>query len=352
MHNIASAERARNIAQNLRPSDISAYFDKVQAWVPQRLSGAALEQLQQHCGGRLDVRNWTPKWDREGRYRQRLQLNQPKPQALKQLSRIDGAHVNFVEVSLDWTFDDYHQLEEADWLIKQHWVKPWHGKQEVREAKSTRYWAQRGARNVPLSYSDKASRITGEEHCLHMDWRVVSYEAVQRIGIEEAEDLCGYDLPEFWQKRLLLYAVDERKLGRAYHRQMLGQRRRRPWITRGRKHRTWQYDIDCDQQRGYLIMKVYADGQTQQLLDMYRTLELKQCLIPIQIQSRLFSQAEAGGEDAVEAVQMGEYAKDGNTVLDSRLSHWQASGIRSNMWFGSIYHREERMRTHQLMNVE
>src|SRR5262249_33799051 len=47
-------------------------------------------------------------------------------------SRLKGVHLNGVEVSLDWTFDDAYQLEQADWLVRSHWVKRWHGKQQVK----------------------------------------------------------------------------------------------------------------------------------------------------------------------------------------------------------------------------
>ena len=90
---------------------------------------------------------------------QLLQLRQPKPDARKFLSQLRSAYVNILEASLDWTFDDIWQLQEADWLVRHHWVKQWHGLQRIREAHDTQYWASRGARNVPVVYSDRKSRI-------------------------------------------------------------------------------------------------------------------------------------------------------------------------------------------------
>ena len=102
MENLSAIERACNVAQNLRPCDVSAYFDRLQVWLPQPLTRAELRKLSAQCGGGIYYKNERAKWDRHGRYRQRLQLRQPKPEALLRLSRLEGVHVNGVEVSLDF----------------------------------------------------------------------------------------------------------------------------------------------------------------------------------------------------------------------------------------------------------
>jgi len=287
MQNLSPAEHAGNVAQNLRPSDVSAYFDRVQVWLAQALTRAELHKLSEQCGGGIYYKNERPKWDRHGQYRQRLQLRQPKAEALMLLSKLKGVHLNGVEISLDWRFDDAYQLERADWLVRSHWVKRWHGKQQVKAKHDTQYWAGKGGRNVPVVYSDRPSRVSGEEYCLHLDWRISGKEALCRVGIGSAQDLLSFDLHQFWRTRLLLYAVDLGKLGRAYNnRHVLKRNGKRPWVT-SRKGRRWEYVIDHDLTRGFLIMRLDAEGQSQRVIDRYNMLKLKPCLVRIEVPAQL-----------------------------------------------------------------
>ena len=288
MDNLSPVERAHNVAQNLHPSDISAYFDRVQVWLPQALRSADLHQLREQCGGGVHHKIQRPKWDRHGEYRQRLQLRQPKGEALLLLSRLTGVHLNGVEVSLDWTFDDAYQLEQADRLVRSHWVKRWHGKQQVKAKHDTQYWARKGSRNVPVAYSDRPSRLTDEEYCLHLDWRISGKEALQRVGICSAQDLISFDFRQFWQTRLLLYAVDMRKLGRAYNNRLVlkKENRRQPWLKISGTRR-FEYVSNYDLRRGFLIMRLDGEGQSQRVIDRYNMLRLKPCLVRIEVPARL-----------------------------------------------------------------
>jgi hypothetical protein len=287
-HVISAIERACNVAQNLRPSDVSAYFDRVQAWLPRALTSADLHKLSEQCGGGVYCRKQRAKWDRHGRYRHRLQLRQPQPEVFAFLSQLKGVHLNGLEVSLDWTFNDAYQLEQADWLVRSHWVKRWHGKQQVKAKHDTQYWAGKGGRNVPVCYSDRPSRITGEEYCLHLDWRISGKEALQRVGIGSIQNLLSFDFHQFWRTRLLFYAVDLRKLGRAYNNGLVlrKENRRQPWVKIS-KTRRFEYVFDYDLRRGFLIMRLDADGQSQRVIDRYNKLRLNPCLVRIEVPAQL-----------------------------------------------------------------
>jgi hypothetical protein len=73
----------------------------------------------------------------------------------------------------------------------------------------TRYDADRAAQNGIVFYKEDHSRITGEEYCLHLEWRLNRLRAVRAAGIETGQDLLKFDHRAFWQKRLRLYEVDE-----------------------------------------------------------------------------------------------------------------------------------------------
>lgn len=197
-------------------------------------------------------------------------------------------HLNGVEVSLDWTFDDPYQLDQADWFVRSHWIKRWHGKQRVKAKHDTHYWARKGSRNVPVVYSDRPSRLTGEECCLHLDWRISGKEALQRVGIGSAQDLISFDFHQFWRTRLLLYAVDLRKLGRAYNNRLVlkKENRRQPWLKTSSTRR-FECIFDYDLRRGFLIMRLDGEGQSQRVIDRYNILRLKPCLVRIEVPALL-----------------------------------------------------------------
>jgi hypothetical protein len=280
------------------------------------------------CGGGIYCKNERAKWDRQARYRQRLQLRQPKAEALMTLSKLTGVHVNGVEVSLDWTFDDAYQLEEADWLVRSHWVKRWHRKQKVTATHRVAYWAAKGARNVPVMYSDRPSRITGEQYCLHLDWRISGKEALQRVKLGSIRDLLSFDLHQFWRTRLLLYAVDLRKLGRAYNNRIVlkKENRRQPWVKISRTRR-FEFVFDHDLRQGFLIMRLDGEGQSQRVIDRYNMLRLKPCLVRIEVPAQLLPErrhrqaqveADEAGRRQSEPEQVSERSDACQTVARSK----------------------------------
>src|SRR5690242_12714537 len=106
-------EDTRIAAQNVRPSDITAYVDRIQVWLTAPLSKADRHSLEQHCRNRVDYRVRRAKWDRRRRYRYRLQLRPRGPAALSFLGMLPGVHINQAEVALDWTFDHERDRDEA-----------------------------------------------------------------------------------------------------------------------------------------------------------------------------------------------------------------------------------------------
>jgi hypothetical protein len=73
--------------------------------------------------------------------------------------------------------------------------------------------------------------------------------AVRRAGIESGRDLLQFDHRQFWQERLLLFAVDKKRLGRMISNHLEGRKRRTSRIARVEDH----YRIELIDQWGASI---------------------------------------------------------------------------------------------------
>ena len=63
------------------------------------------------------------------------------------------------------------------------------------------YEGKRGAPNLIAMYADKCSKVTGEVHCVHLDWRISRSYAIRRAGISNVRDLVHFDHRKFWSER-------------------------------------------------------------------------------------------------------------------------------------------------------
>jgi hypothetical protein len=224
-------------APPINPSAIHPYFDAVRLWVREPYDSEALAQLRAQCGrGGIHPENGPARFD--SRLRQRIDIRQPSADALRQLARRDDVLINKVEVALDYVFHSPVARDEAFEFLHRHMIRRWHGKkQEIRLYRrgmqgddeggvGTRYDAARGAPNMTALYRDEFSRVTGELNCVHLEWRLSGLRAVRNAGIESGQDLVEFNHRQFWQKRLLLYDVDPRRLGRLIRNHVHGTRRR------------------------------------------------------------------------------------------------------------------------------
>jgi hypothetical protein len=144
-------------------------------------------------------------------------------------------------------------------------IKLIRGRKEGRKVKSevvdeiemaeTRYDAWR-APNKICFYRDKPCRLTGEIHCLHLEWHLNGLRAVRRAGIESGQDLVDFDHRSFWDPRLLLFDVDIERLGRLVRNQ-----------STGKKSRASGSNYFTDRRTGHTLMKS-VDG-IQELIDLY-----------------------------------------------------------------------------------
>jgi hypothetical protein len=238
MSRVSAVDAARNPALSIVPVATMSYCDSVQAWLKMPLPRTEIRRLREQCD--LHVLNRPKRWDRT--YRQRLQLRQPSLAALQFLAGMNEVLINRVEIALDWIFARALEGDAAHELIRRYHVKRWHGDQEVLLWDGiTRYTAPpwHRAPNRLVSYGDGESRMTGEPHCLHLDWRLQGVSTLRRAAMGSLPQLLQLDLGDlrrFWQQRLLLRTVDFDRLGRlhCFHVQGRGPRRggRGPWLDR------------------------------------------------------------------------------------------------------------------------
>ncbi len=270
-------QRQLSPADKLNPVRTHAYLDVVRVWLLRPLTTAEFTWLRPHGGGaKLRVHNRPARFNR--RYCQRLTLFQPTTDALQSLATRDH-HLTYAEISLDWIFSCKPHKNEAVDCLWQHLVKNNHRDQGVifvgNEGTQSRYSGPRNAPNVIVVYSDKPSRVTGQNHCVHLDWRVAGGAALRRNGIHSLRDLLDFNFREFWERRLRICSLDLRSLGRMHCNRNNSVKRRGPWIQFDRNG-TFAYDFHL--RTGSIIVR--ASGSTQAVIDRYRKyFEVNRCVI-------------------------------------------------------------------------
>lgn len=276
-------------AGGINPSGIYAYPDKVTAWVKCPLSAAEYAWVKERCGY-VDLRRngdlvkmrdrWVRIWFPDPSYRQRVQMCQPSKELLEWFAHRNDVHMSYVELSLDWVFDDGESRADAYRFARRHHVKRHHRDQGIRffqgEGGVTRYSGPRGAPNVLAIYYDKPSRVTGEVYCVHHDWRMKG-AALRRASIASVRDLLELDYHKFWADRLLLRSLLVSRLGRAHQNWFRRTARRSPWIVR-----QGRFTYDVDRRVGSTIVRTL--GSTQAVLDKFsRRFDMRRCLVPIDV---------------------------------------------------------------------
>jgi hypothetical protein len=273
-------------ARRIVPVDKTSYVDGLQLWLKDPLPRIQLEWLATQCDS-IDVRQQLKRWDRA--YRVRLQMRRPNHEALQWLATLTGVLMNYAELSLDWTFDSEEARDAAHEFVRSHHVKRWHGEQRVTFHSGTRYTAQRRVPNKVVSYADQPSRITGEIHCVHVEWRLNGARTLRRAGIATVSVLLKLDHHQFWKDRLLLRRVNLEALGRQCNVHVLGKGRRRgPWIASYGPGKSIRYNFDA--RAGYIVMQTSGSkekgtrGTTQAVVDECRKLfDVSRCLEALEI---------------------------------------------------------------------
>lgn len=283
--NIAAARRpsqearfAAKAAAIIKPDAIYSFIDRLHVWDREPLTPRQLAPVERHCGGGLFVFNGPDGFF--GGYHQQIQMVQPDFQALRLLARLrPDVYPNKLEPALDWIFPDEALLAEAVDFLDRYHVKPYR-----RAGHSRRYQHGDGfytdaprAPNNFFPYHDQPCRLTGEAHCLHMNWTMLR-RAMERAGLFTLDDILKleFDWFWFWQKRLRFQELDYRELGRLYR------------VARGRTARQRSRGFDRDLADGVVLADAPVnknghrlDGMVQNVVDHWKSkLDITSCLLP------------------------------------------------------------------------
>jgi hypothetical protein len=268
---------------DVRPSNVFAYTDRVIVWLKEPLSNSQLRRMRPQCDHlRVDSsRNLYPE------YKQQLVITRPRPDLLALLAARTDARVTYLEIALDWIFDDEDQKQRASTFLRDHILKPYQRGQlrvvnKTADQLGTLYSGSRRTVNNLVNYDDKPCRITGEVDCVHTEWRLREV-ALRRIGIWSIDDVLRIDLRRFWADRLRLFTVDPNKLGLRYNNWEKGTRRKRPWIERfGRGRIEYHRDL----RMGHQLLRHWRT--VSEIMRIYRPhFDVRACLNPINIENLL-----------------------------------------------------------------
>lgn len=91
-----------------RSKSVYDYVDVVQVWLTEPLSPSDLRHLNAHSGKLRCITK--PAWW-EPRYQQVIQLYQPDQEAIQLLTARNDGLVNYVEIALDFIFDEQRRTQ-------------------------------------------------------------------------------------------------------------------------------------------------------------------------------------------------------------------------------------------------
>ena len=257
-----------------KPTDIIPYLDYMRVWFRMPVSVTTLGYLNKQCGS-FDAFDGPAPFD--AAYQHRLDFRQPSKLALSWIAGQRDYLINYVEIAVDYIFQDAASRDDAFDFLDRHLVRRWHGKQQVvfygdgSSEKTTRYDAERKSRNKIALYRQKTCRVTGQFHCLHLEWRLNGVRAVRAAGIVSAKDLVSFDHRSFWLKHLRLYSAQQERLGR-FIRNHKGKGRRRRSDT-------------IDYRLGQAILSRF--DRIQELIDTYRHIRIQRVLTRIEVSELL-----------------------------------------------------------------
>lgn len=256
------------------------YFDQAQVWLAEPLIDAQVMELCQlnrspsPNRGTMHVRNKPMKY--QPRWKQRIQIRQARPETLKVLADMivdSPSLVNYAELASDHGYSGDYNVNDRDDafdLLNECWIRKYHRRsQGVRhvvdeEGNVTRYDGPRRSSNVTVMYQEGHCRNTGEEHSLHLEWRVSSSSACERVKLFTVHDAVKFDHDAFWEAKLAhVYRLDHARLGRRLRNIAHGSRSRAGRYVSYRPNMRF----NSDARLGQMLMSNL--GSIQALIDEY-----------------------------------------------------------------------------------
>lgn len=191
----------------------SSYIDVVKIWFDKK-PNFSIGKLRSMSGDNT-IERLGPMvhWDRQTgeriedhTWRYHLCIHQPSVEALRyiaerQIGRM--ALINYLEFALDFITQDRKDAIFLHDFFDVCWVKRWHGKQiAIKQKNGTSYSGRREAAINNIIYSDRFSKVAGE-NCCHLEVRLKG-TACKAAKLSTFEELMCLDQQEFWKKYLVL----------------------------------------------------------------------------------------------------------------------------------------------------
>lgn len=126
---------------------------------------------------------------------------------LAQLQQLHGGKVFRVDLALDLITADGESTERLkDWVLRQTLLKSRHDGPMLDVGGNTFYWVdycnkRRSGRGLVL-YSDKASKVTGEINCVHLELRFQNTAACTKAGLTQIEALFDLDPAKIFKRHI------------------------------------------------------------------------------------------------------------------------------------------------------
>lgn len=191
-------------------------FDQVRFWTKRRLTNAERDSIKAHSGG------FRPNHVKREHYafmqslgwRQSHALFQPTNGTFRMLDKSfgDDVLINYIEPRLELVSDYDEDTQDLYRFLERH---QWQGHRSKNEQSTDYYgtiYSGYRARNEYVIYADRPSKITGEVHCVAVEWRTSGKGACAEKGIRTFADLIAFDHLAFWKSRLKLARIDMLKL--------------------------------------------------------------------------------------------------------------------------------------------
>lgn len=197
-----------------------AYIDTLNLWLIEPLSEAEYKDFKDLGGDQvreIEKENFV------GEYTQRLILEQPSHELLSWLDNrlstfYKRRHIfTRLDIALDLICDNYEDALDLLRFVDLHLTQPWRRDSKRFHFKDTVYSkkivkGKKTPRNNIAVYQRK-SKLT-DAYCCHIEWRIISSNAISSNNITDINDLVNFNYYEFWKKKLRLEYIDVYKLGK------------------------------------------------------------------------------------------------------------------------------------------
>ncbi|NVZ09777.1 hypothetical protein HW932_10945 [Allochromatium humboldtianum] len=210
-----------------------AYFDHIEIWVDTetKILDRSTRQKIKKQGANVSIvpLKISPF---QGEYRTKLELTQVNPQVLQILQAAFDQHacaylIARIEFTVDWVTETPEQARTLQRLFEQYFIHrcrrraapPFYFENVHQDADSagTSYFSPKDSRGlVPLIYSSRQKRRSGDQPCAHFEYRLTTTAACKRHNFRVLQDLIECDILAFMRQHVTFIAKPSKEdVGRA-----------------------------------------------------------------------------------------------------------------------------------------